>query len=272
MAEYLVRDTSLTSVADAIRSKTGVSELLTFPDGYIEAINSIVGEGGSGLPDTIIAGDQPVLYTKATKTPDRSESLLSTGVSLTVPKNGTYRFITIATNTYSDSVYFSKYYSRVRFYKNKVAVGTATDIDGETTKSISADIECVAGDVVEVYASSAHSTLRTIIAGLVACIDWDIDWTGESEESNEFVVTVEVINNSNDPLKYYDSDRNLQTVATGTTQTIQVLNGLISYCQSSATTFTGDWIDFMVSGQYRTAVLLTDGTLKISPASGGGAY
>lgn len=46
MAEYLVQDTSLTSVADAIRGKTGASDLLSFPDGYIEAINSIVGEGG----------------------------------------------------------------------------------------------------------------------------------------------------------------------------------------------------------------------------------
>lgn len=41
MAEYLVSDISLTSVADAIREKTGGTAQLNFPDGFITAITSI---------------------------------------------------------------------------------------------------------------------------------------------------------------------------------------------------------------------------------------
>lgn len=47
--EYLVQDTSLTTVADAIRAKTGSAEALAFPDGMVEAIAGIVsGDSGGG--------------------------------------------------------------------------------------------------------------------------------------------------------------------------------------------------------------------------------
>ena len=50
MAEYLVQDTSLTAVADAIRSKGGTSEALAFPAGFVSAIAAIEagGSGGGG--------------------------------------------------------------------------------------------------------------------------------------------------------------------------------------------------------------------------------
>lgn len=48
MAEYLVQDTSLTAVADAIRAKTGSADLLAFPSGMVDAIAGIA-SGGSGL-------------------------------------------------------------------------------------------------------------------------------------------------------------------------------------------------------------------------------
>ena len=50
MAEYLVQDTSLTAVADAIRSKGGTSEALAFPAGFVFAIAAIEagGSGGDG--------------------------------------------------------------------------------------------------------------------------------------------------------------------------------------------------------------------------------
>ena len=43
MAEYLVNDTDLTKVADAIRSKSGSDEQLSFPDGFTTAIETISG-------------------------------------------------------------------------------------------------------------------------------------------------------------------------------------------------------------------------------------
>lgn len=46
MAEYLVQDTSLTAVADAIREKGGTTAPLSFPDGMAEAVRNIQSGGG----------------------------------------------------------------------------------------------------------------------------------------------------------------------------------------------------------------------------------
>lgn len=52
MAEYLVTDTSLTSVANAIRTKGGTSSALAFPTGFVSAIQAIPTDGGGGTPRT----------------------------------------------------------------------------------------------------------------------------------------------------------------------------------------------------------------------------
>ena len=48
MAYRKVDDTSLASVADAIRSKGGTSDALVFPDGFVSAISAIQAGGGGG--------------------------------------------------------------------------------------------------------------------------------------------------------------------------------------------------------------------------------
>lgn len=48
MAEYLVQDTSLTAVADAIREKGGTTAPLSFPDGMAEAVRGI-SSGGTDI-------------------------------------------------------------------------------------------------------------------------------------------------------------------------------------------------------------------------------
>ena len=50
MSNYLVTDTDLTSVADAIRTKGGTSAQLTFPAGFVSAVEAI--ETGGGGEDT----------------------------------------------------------------------------------------------------------------------------------------------------------------------------------------------------------------------------
>lgn len=45
MAEYLVQDTSLTTVADAIREKGGTTAPLSFPAGMAEAVRNIQSGG-----------------------------------------------------------------------------------------------------------------------------------------------------------------------------------------------------------------------------------
>lgn len=47
MAEYLVQDTSLTAVADAIREKGGTTAPLSFPEGMAKAVREI--QGGTDL-------------------------------------------------------------------------------------------------------------------------------------------------------------------------------------------------------------------------------
>lgn len=52
MADYLVTDTELTAVADAIREKGDTSAALEWPDGYVSAIGNIE-TGGGGAAATV---------------------------------------------------------------------------------------------------------------------------------------------------------------------------------------------------------------------------
>ena len=47
MAEYVVHDTSLLAVAEAIRARSGVSGALVFPGGFVQAVEGITTGGGS---------------------------------------------------------------------------------------------------------------------------------------------------------------------------------------------------------------------------------
>ena len=57
MAYRKVDDTSLASVADAIRSKGGTSDALVFPDGFVSAISAIQSGGGGGSAPSAIWND-----------------------------------------------------------------------------------------------------------------------------------------------------------------------------------------------------------------------
>lgn len=56
MAEYIVKDTELTSIANAIRTKSGGNGQLEFPNGFVNEIESI--EKGY-LLDNILTGEEP---------------------------------------------------------------------------------------------------------------------------------------------------------------------------------------------------------------------
>lgn len=47
MADYIVKDTELTSVANAIRTAGGTNSLLSFPNGFVSAVGNISGGGSS---------------------------------------------------------------------------------------------------------------------------------------------------------------------------------------------------------------------------------
>ena len=52
MAEYLVKSEDLTAVADAIRTKGGTDAQLTFPDGFVDAVQAI--SAGTAITDGIV--------------------------------------------------------------------------------------------------------------------------------------------------------------------------------------------------------------------------
>lgn len=65
---YITSDVELTSVADAIRSKTGGTSSLSYPTGFVSAINSITFQTyytGTGTPSSSL-GVNGDIYLKTT--------------------------------------------------------------------------------------------------------------------------------------------------------------------------------------------------------------
>ena len=88
MAEYLTNTTDLTLVADASRTKGGTTELLTYPDEFITAIQAIQTGTALQLVVTVSAG-ATVTATNGSKTITGTSD--STGVcTLAVPEIGTW--------------------------------------------------------------------------------------------------------------------------------------------------------------------------------------
>ena len=88
MAEYLTNTTDLTLVADAIRTKGGTTELLTYPDEFVTAIQAISLGIVPQIIVTVSAG-ATVTATNGSKTITGTSD--NTGVcTLTVPEIGTW--------------------------------------------------------------------------------------------------------------------------------------------------------------------------------------
>ena len=88
MAEYLTNTTDLTLVADAIRTKGGTTELLTYPEEFVTAIQAISLGIVPQLIVTVSAGAM-VTATNGSKTITGTSD--STGVcTLAVPEIGTW--------------------------------------------------------------------------------------------------------------------------------------------------------------------------------------
>lgn len=81
MANYIVSDTNLTAVANAIRTKGGTSEQLDFPDDFVSAIGDIQ-TGGGGTDDLLLLEEN---------------QLTSRTTTATKIKNYTYRDATLQT-------------------------------------------------------------------------------------------------------------------------------------------------------------------------------
>lgn len=149
MAEYLVQDTSLTSVADAIRGKTGAAGLLSFPDGYIEEVNKLVdtsgdtvtaetllsgytahGADGEPITGTVTGAPQKTVHTTSTI---RFGQLSYSGNTLTFTANALYRATTDRlyrlTPGHTYTVTLGEYVNTIRFECYIFNFPGAEDID-----------------------------------------------------------------------------------------------------------------------------------------------
>lgn len=63
MSDYVVKDDSLTAVADAIRAKSGSNEQLEFPDGFVRGISNIASSGVTSING--LTGDVTGIQTTA---------------------------------------------------------------------------------------------------------------------------------------------------------------------------------------------------------------
>lgn len=155
MADYLVTDTELTGVANAIRTKGGTSVALEWPDGYSQAVAAIptgitptgtisITENGSydvtsyASASVNVGGSSGGLellltYPMGTLS-TTSETAVSTGITLTVPNAGQYPLMLVDVRI--DTVAKGKHISTVSYV---TLAGSSGGPVGTTINSVSRD-------------------------------------------------------------------------------------------------------------------------------------
>ena len=139
------------------------SAIQSLIDGYSQGVSS-----GGGLPDTIIAGDTPIIASNVMAKTITDSNMTATGIKIVVPKTGTYRFKFACGRTNITGDYTTQ------LYKNGVEISGAVATWSNYEGYCIADVSCDSEDEIEIYAQSRGANYRNIIGQLVACIDWNI--------------------------------------------------------------------------------------------------
>lgn len=134
---------------------------------YASATVSVQSSGGITIPSTIVAGDTPVLKSSTLAYTCTATSMTNTGISVTIPRAGTYRFTFSCGRTSTSGTWTAQ------LYKNSSAVSGATATWSQYQGTYNGTVQCAAGDTITIYARSRGSSYRLIVGQLVACIDWD---------------------------------------------------------------------------------------------------
>lgn len=134
---------------------------------YASVNVNVTSSGGVSVPSTITAGDTPVLFSSTMAHTCTSTSATATGISITVPRAGTYRFKFSCARTNTSGTWTAQ------LRKNGTAVSGATATWNQYQGSYSGDVQCNANDKIEIYSQSRGTSYRLITGQLIACIDWD---------------------------------------------------------------------------------------------------
>lgn len=134
---------------------------------YASAQVSVAGGGDITIPSTITAGDTPVLSSSTLAYTCTSTGMTKSGISVTIPRAGTYRFKFSCGRTNTSGTWTAQ------LYKNGSAISNATATWNQYQGTYNGTVSCAAGDVIEIYVRSRGSSYRLIVGQLVACIEWD---------------------------------------------------------------------------------------------------
>ena len=148
---------------------TANGEYLPTRDGFSK-VTVNVPSTSTGLPDTITAGNTPVLADWEGSTVSATTET-DTGLGVSVPKAGTWRFKVIASKSSSYGTGTSN--PEVYIYRNNSKTKTQA-LDSSVGNVIDFDVACTAGDTIKVYAKavkSTYSTTSVVATALIACVN-----------------------------------------------------------------------------------------------------
>ena len=134
---------------------------------YASAQVNVTSSGGITIPSTITGGDTPVLSSSTLAYTCTSTSMTKSGISVTIPRAGTYRFKFSCGRTNTSGTWTAQ------LYKNGSAISGATATWSQYQGTYDGTVSCAAGDVIEIYVRSRGTSYRLIAGQLVACIEWD---------------------------------------------------------------------------------------------------
>ena len=153
MSVILLNDSTMIDIADAIREKSGSTDQM-LPSEMGGAIRGI--ETGIKIPETIVAGETPVLAAMLYQFSDSSEYKEIIGI--TIKKGGTYKF-TIFTSGTGGEAYLKNNDSNIKKLNKN---GRYFVI-----------VNCQAGDRVSIIAKNDSNNYRISIDSLIVSIQWE---------------------------------------------------------------------------------------------------
>lgn len=167
MSTYLVYDTQLSSIANAIRSKTGSSTLLSFPTGFTNAINNI-STGGEGSGNINLQAKTNITPTESSQTitPDSGYGGLSS-VQINAISN-TYVGSGITTRTSSSLTASGATVTAPAGYYASAASKAVTSGSATAPSSISGSSASISTGTNTITLSKTISVTPTVSAGYVS--------------------------------------------------------------------------------------------------------